>query len=341
MRLWSLVFLLQFHPGSAGAQQPDRPPRLTLGDAVVTGFSGVTAPDPTRQRPANKTATDLTFIDPDAPSARVIGIGRPGYLWDGRLFQAPKSFDVLARDVGQVFGIALDDRASPNIYLAATSVFGLNIVGRGRDGMPERRKAGGAATVWMKGQFGLDLQGDPGSIFKVDGTTGLVSLFAKVMLDGVPNPGPGLGNLAYDSAHKQLFVSDLYTGLIYRLAIADGSEPGPPYDHGVTGRGAANLSPVAVNPGNRPNIAGNRFNSEDTSTWGFAPPDRGCGVSQSRPGGFSIPHGTARRPKVRKSGRLESSGTAASIPMRALSWTFRNSPARTRFPISPSRKRAR
>jgi hypothetical protein len=39
----------------------------------------------------------------------------------------------------------------------------------------------------MKGQFGLDLQGDPGSIYKVDGTTGVVTLFAKVMLDGVPN----------------------------------------------------------------------------------------------------------------------------------------------------------
>ena len=68
----------------------------------------------------------------------------------------------------------------------------------------------------MKGQFGLDLQGDPGSIYKVDGATGVVRLFAKVMLDGVPNPGPALGNLAYDAAHKQLFVSDLYTGMIHR-----------------------------------------------------------------------------------------------------------------------------
>ena len=42
----------------------------------------------------------------------------------------------------------------------------------------------------MKGQFGLDLQGGPGSIYKVDGRTGVVSLFANVTLDGVPNPGP-------------------------------------------------------------------------------------------------------------------------------------------------------
>src|SRR3546814_12530126 len=41
-------------PGSAGAQQPDRRPNLNLGDAVVTGFSGTLAPDPTRPHPASK-----------------------------------------------------------------------------------------------------------------------------------------------------------------------------------------------------------------------------------------------------------------------------------------------
>ena len=85
----------------------------------------------------------------------------------------------------------------------------------------------------MKGQFGLDLQGGPGGIYKVDGRTGAVTLFANVTLDGVPNPGPGLGNLAYDSDHKQIFVSDLYTGMIHRFDL-DGKELGH-YDHGVTG----------------------------------------------------------------------------------------------------------
>ena len=94
------------------------------------------------------------------------------------------------------------------------------------------------------------------------------------MLDGVPNPGPALGNLAYDAVNKQLFVSDLYTGMIHRFAIADGSEPGPPYNHGVTGRAAANLPPMPFNPGNRPNIANSRFNAENPDTWGFAPPER-------------------------------------------------------------------
>jgi hypothetical protein len=128
-----LLFFFQFDPASA--QQPNPALNLKLGDAVVTGFSGTITPDATR-RGSNKSATDLTFIDPDGPSARIIDVSRPGYVWDGRLFAAPKTFDVLAKDVGQVFGVALDDQTAPNIDVAATSVFGLRIVGHGRDGLP-------------------------------------------------------------------------------------------------------------------------------------------------------------------------------------------------------------
>ena len=63
------------------------------------------------------------------------------------MFPAPKTFDVFAKDVGQVFGVALDDQTQPNIYLAATSAFGLNIVGRGRDGLPERKKKAAPAPA--------------------------------------------------------------------------------------------------------------------------------------------------------------------------------------------------
>src|SRR5206468_6405748 len=91
-------------------------------------------------------------------------------------------------------------------------------------------------------------------------------------LEGVPNPGPGLGNLAYDAAHKQLFVSDLYTGMIHRVAL-DGKDLGS-YDHGVTGLGAAKLSPLPFNPRNRLNIASERFDSENAGTWGFLQPRR-------------------------------------------------------------------
>ena len=272
-RLLPFLLFFVFHFDNAGAQQPDRRPNLNLGDAVVTGFSGTLPPDPRKPRPQDKSAIDLTFfINFDGPSVRIIDVGRPRYVWDGRLFAAPKKFDVFAKDVGQVFGVALDDQSAPNIYVAATSAFGLNIVRRGRDGLPERMKKGGPGASWMKGQFGLDLQGGPGAIYKIDGRTGAVSLFANVTLDGVPNPGPGLGNLAYDSAHKQLFVSDLYTGMIHRFDL-DGKELGG-YDHGVTGLGAARLATVPFNSKNRPDIASDRFDSEKPDTWGFAPAAR-------------------------------------------------------------------
>ena len=271
-RLLPLILLCHFFPTGADAQQPNSPPNLNLGDAVVTGFSGTIAPDPAKPRPASKSAVDLTFINPDGASARIVGIGRPGVSWNGGLFAAPKTFDVLAKQVGQVNGVTFD--GAGNIYLAATSAFGLNLVGRGVDGQPERRKIGGLDTTWMPGQVGQGLQGDPGSIYKVDGATGAVTLFAKVMFQGVSNQAAGLGNLAYNPAQEELYVPALDTGMIHRFAIADGREPGAPYDHGVTGRSAANLPPTPFNPANRTNIASSKFNSENPETWGFVTPER-------------------------------------------------------------------
>jgi hypothetical protein len=136
----------------------------------------------------------------------------------------------------------------------------------------------------MKGQFGLELQGGPGAIYKVDGRTGVTTLFANVTLNGVPNPATGLGNLAYDAAHKQIFVSDLYTGMIHRFDL-DGRDLGAPFDHGVSGLGAAQIAPVPFNPANRPNIANASFDSEQPATWGFAPAARrvwGLAVHEER-----------------------------------------------------------
>jgi hypothetical protein len=280
----ALSALLFVYASAAFAQQADRPPNLNVGDAIVTGFSGVVAPDPAEPLPANKRPADFTFINPDGPSARVIDLNRPGYVWDGRLWQAPKKFDVLARDVGQVFGVAIDDQNPPNFYLAATSAFGLNIVipGRGREGA-QRGSKGRRGAVWMEGQFGLERQGGPGSIWRVDGRSGQVSLLANVMLEGAENPGPGLGNLAYDSVHKQLFVSDLHTGMIHRIGL-DGRDLGF-YDHGAQGRPANNLPPAMFDPRRRPDITNSQFDSGNPDTWGFAQPARrvwGVAVDQDR-----------------------------------------------------------
>ena len=244
---------------------------LSLGDAVVTGFSGTVAPDAARPLPANKTAIDQTFIDVAAASARIFDPKHPGFVWDGRYWAAPHRRDVPASATGQVFGVVIDDAASPNVYFAATSVYGLNLVtpDSDRDGMPERVRKGQANASWMAGQFGPG--GGPGSIWKMDGHTGTVSLFATVTLGGNASGPPSLGNLAYDSAHKQLFVSDLYTGMIHRFDL-NGRDLGH-YDHGTTGRAAAGLDGVSYS-GGAPSIASDAFDTENPATWGFAPAER-------------------------------------------------------------------
>lgn len=84
-------------------------------------------------------------------------------------------------NLGEVFGIALDD--VPNIYVASTTSYG-NFGGSGR-------------------------------VFRLDGTTGEVSTLVTL-----PNTGQGLGNVAYDHNHQQLFVTNFEDGKIYRLSLA-------------------------------------------------------------------------------------------------------------------------
>jgi hypothetical protein len=156
----------------------------------------------------------------------------------------PQRSAVTAGQVGQVFGIALDDANPPNVYLTATSVFGLH------------RNA--ANTDWMAGMWGPD--GGPGTIWKLNAADNYrPEVFARIALDGRPNSGAALGNIAYDRWNKQLYVSDLETGMIHRLRASDGADLGH-YDHGKEGRpsfldaqtGASqSLPPVAFDPASR------------------------------------------------------------------------------------------
>ena len=71
--------------------------------------------------------------------------------------------------------------------------------------------------------------GGPGSIWKIDGRHGAVTLFANVVLNGVRNSGPALGGLTFDPGSRQLFVADRDTGMIHRFTL-DGVERGI-FDH--------------------------------------------------------------------------------------------------------------
>ncbi len=264
---------------AASAETP--PALLATGDAVVTGFSGVI--EPGTQEPLLDPASlvDETLIDPEGISARINYLGAPGHVWDARVWPAVRALELRARDVGQVFGVAIDDADFPNIYLAASSAYGLHIVAPDRDGdgRPERLRAGSPEAMWMEGQWGTPGANDqtgrlggPGSIWKVDGRTGEVTLFANVEHDGEANPGAGLGNIVYARQQKSLFVSDLSTGLIHRYDLS-GAETGL-FDHGVTGRSSAGLESVFHEPEARLDIASGDFDPEDADTWGLTDEDR-------------------------------------------------------------------
>lgn len=240
---------------------------LSRGDAVVTRFSGAKVAIPSADDP-----TDGTFIDVDGPAMKILPLDA-GAPPAGQLLSNPSRLDVKARDVGQVFAVTLDDgllpnpiAAIPNIYLGATSAYGLQIViPDANDGNPERITKGHPNADWMTGQFGPG--GEPGSIWKIDGASRVASLFATIPGNG----GPGIGNIAFDPASRHLFVSDLDTGLIHRVDMAGSLVD--TFDHGVAGRTQAGLAPVP-DDGAKADIKSTKFNSLDPATWGFTQPER-------------------------------------------------------------------
>lgn len=258
----------------------DDVPIIAKGDAVVTGFSGLMALKP---KP-NAKLEDYLIIDTQAPALQVFDLSQIFGPNDARLVDAPRQFTVPAGQIGQVFGVALDDGqpatgpaiyqdAVPNIYATATSIYGLQIVETkqvGNEKVRERAKIGSPDAGWMDGQFGIG--GGPGSIWKIDGRTGEATLFATVALDGVDNSGPALGSIAFDPSSRQLFVSDLQTGMIHAFDLT-GREVAH-FDHGTQGRNAQGLEEVAYDPKTRVDITDPTFNAEDGATWGFAARER-------------------------------------------------------------------
>lgn len=247
---------------------------LFEGPSLVTsGFSGTFF-----QTPAGASAPSLDdrhkFIDPNGFSASLVGIENIGFGFNGNEVKRLPYDRLLARDIGQVFGVAIDDAEKPNLYLTATSVFGLPIVGNDDDGdgVPDRLYTGRSDARFMEALFGQSVANGPGTVWKVDGETGQISQFASITLDGVENSGPGLGNIAFDPATKQLFVSDLDTGMVHRLDLEGNVLEA--FDHGTTARSLAGRSEVPFDPANRLNITNPAFDVEDPDSWHYTAPER-------------------------------------------------------------------
>lgn len=243
------------------------------GQAIMTRFSGLKLRDkgfvpvpgssPQSGNSASSMLPDVTgsvivFADLSRPASSATGpsaSGTPPNLTPG---SSIGTLLVTAGDIGQVYGAAVDPGSevanetprAPDLYLAATSAYGLPIVATGADlsrpvtpSDAQVLERGAPGATWAPGLFGTPKGGGPGAIWKVDGMTGRVTLFAEIALDGVKNRGPGLGQLAFDRRTRQLFVSDRQTGMIHRLSMS-GAELGF-FDHGVQGRSAQGLRPVA------------------------------------------------------------------------------------------------
>ena len=124
--------------------------------------------------------------------------------------EVPLSVNTWNRDnLGNVFGLCMDDANDPNIYVTATRIFG----------------------------FGIWGAGGPGGVYQLNGTTGAISTFATL-----PNTGMALGNIDHETIGGHFYVSNFDDGMIY--PISAGGVVGTPYDHGVDGiPGTANDIP--------------------------------------------------------------------------------------------------
>ncbi|MGI8601436.1 MAG: hypothetical protein ACR2OZ_00390 [Verrucomicrobiales bacterium] len=121
-----------------------------------------------------------------------------------------------AANLGEVFGVTLDDTSPPNIYVAGTSAYGM---------------------------FPSPLGNSRSTVYKLNGTDGSITAW-----NSIPVGAAGLGNLCFHRASSGtgfLYVSNLDDGLIYRLDVSSGLAVGAPFDHGVSARPVQSLPAIA------------------------------------------------------------------------------------------------
>jgi hypothetical protein len=118
-------------------------------------------------------------------------------------------------NIGNVFGVTWDN--SRNVYVTATS----NVEGYAIPGVPHD-------AVWRYGDLGggRNALAAAGTVYKIDGQTGAVSVFAQLPQQSFVmkaesyasrQTGPGLGNIGYDTNNNQFFVTNFEDGRIYRI----------------------------------------------------------------------------------------------------------------------------
>ncbi|MCG8406503.1 MAG: dockerin type I repeat-containing protein [Phycisphaerales bacterium] len=176
------------------AQSPATFPMVD-GELAATCFSGFNLPN-NPSSGVNASGFVVAVIDARIPPCCANPVPVVDTNWPAPMFH--NEFPVTANtwsaaNLGQVFGLALDDQSPPNIYVSATTAYGLHPV-----------SASG-----------------PAAVFQINGSTGAISPFivtgaGTTGTNTLANSGPGLGNICHDPVHNQFFVSNFENGEITR-----------------------------------------------------------------------------------------------------------------------------
>ena len=251
---------------------------FSAGDIAVTGFAGVKLQS--ESLPPGVDPVSKTVLDPDGVTLRIFDAATFGAPQTGQVLSPQTKLELKARDIGHVFALAFDGGSpdgttSPSLYAAATSAFGLNIVGPDQDGdgKPDRLGKGGPGAAFMDGQFGSGKGAGPGTIWKVDRATGAASIFANIETNGSANSGAGIGGLAIDFASKTLYASDLDTGLIHLFSLQKAGADRGVFDHGLVGRPSRGKA-VVKDDRSRLDITSPDFDPAKPDTWKYTAPAR-------------------------------------------------------------------
>ncbi|RUU14260.1 hypothetical protein EOD23_01680 [Mesorhizobium sp. USDA-HM6] len=281
-QLWIAVFLgglpflltvLPAHAENITTGAPAAENLLKPGDIAASGFAGVKLQGE-GLRPGVDPLTK-TVIDPAGITLRIYDGSRAAAPLAGQQLALPPRKEFKAEEIGHVFGLVFDqlpadERGTPGLYAAATSAFGLYVVGPDGDGdgQPDRLMRGAPGARFMDGLFGKAPGGGAGAIWKIDSVTGAASLYAELTSGGLTNSGAGIGGLAFDPVSRSLYASDLDTGVIHQLKGASVGEDVGQFDHGMQGEPQAGREGVA-DDGRRLDIASPDFDTTNPATWGF------------------------------------------------------------------------
>ncbi|MEO5907203.1 MAG: HYR domain-containing protein, partial [Saprospiraceae bacterium] len=209
------------------------PSLVHCGQAVVTCFSGF-----------NNPANFWSGVNQNAPVVALVDVrdhstATPGTWWTQASASEYSDPTWTPQNLGQVFGIAIDQ--NDNIYVAASSIYTCN-----------------TTSPFTYNPFTTS---GPGAIYKINGTNGVISNYITTgtFTPGgttIPNNGSALGDIGYDAAHNQFFVTNHADGMIYRIKNGLVMSRFDPF---------ASINPPSSGPGSNPD-----FVTLGERTWGVA-----------------------------------------------------------------------